>query len=66
MLASGIDISTIAIWLGHEAIQTTHRYVVADMKKKEAAISKIHPNWGNAPFERYKADPKALRFLRTL
>jgi site-specific recombinase XerD len=66
MLASGIDISTIAIWLGHEVIQTTHRYVVADMKKKEAAISKVHPNWGNAPFERYKADPKALRFLRTL
>jgi len=35
MLSSGIDISTVAIWLGHESIQTTHRYVVVDMKMKE-------------------------------
>lgn len=29
LLQSGIDISTIAIWLGHESIETTHQYMVA-------------------------------------
>ena len=38
MLTAGIDISTTAIWLGHEGVQTTHRYMIADMKIKEDAI----------------------------
>lgn len=42
MLDSGVDLSTIAIWLGHESVQTTHRYMVADMARKEAALSKVH------------------------
>jgi len=66
MLASGIDISTIAIWLGHESIQTTHRYMVADMKLKEDAISKIHPDWSGLSKGRYSADPKTLAFLLSL
>jgi hypothetical protein len=66
MLAAGIDISTIAIWLGHEGIQTTHRYMIADMKIKEDAISRIHQDWGDAVKGRYRADPKTLAFLRSL
>jgi site-specific recombinase XerD len=66
MLASGIDISTIAIWLGHEGIQTTHRYMVADMKLKEDAIAKVHTDWDNAKKGRYKADPKVIKFLTSL
>lgn len=42
MLDSGVDLSTIAIWLGHEGVQTTHRYMVADMARKEVALSKVH------------------------
>lgn len=34
MLQSGVDISTIAIWLGHESIITTHKYMEADMEMK--------------------------------
>jgi len=66
MLASGIDISTIAIWLGHENIQTTHRYMVTDMKLKEDAIAKIHPDWNGASDGRYSPDPKTLAFLLSL
>ena len=42
MLESDVDISTIAMWLGHESIQTTHRYMVADMRRKEDALRKVH------------------------
>jgi len=66
MLAAGIDISTIAIWLGHEGVQTTHRYMIADMKIKEDAISRVHPDWGNTAKGKYRADPKTLAFLRSL
>lgn len=34
LLVSGVDISTIAIWLGHSSIETTHKYMVPDMKLK--------------------------------
>ena len=66
MLACGIDISTIAIWLGHEGIQTTHHYMVADMGMKEAAISKIHHTWDTPHTTRYQATPKTLAFLMSL
>lgn len=66
MLTSGIDISTIAIWLGHEHIQTTHRYMVANMEMKENALSKVCPSWGRSGNNRYKAGPKTLRFLMSL
>ncbi len=42
LLQAGVDISTIALWLGHESIETTHKYMVADMKLKENALKKLH------------------------
>ncbi len=42
MLQSGVDISTIAIWLGHESIITTHKYMEADMEMKRQALEKMH------------------------
>src|SRR5699024_1296404 len=41
LLQAGVDISTIAIWLGHESIETTHKYMVADIKMKRQAIEKL-------------------------
>ena len=38
MLAAGVDIASVAIWLGHEHVNTTHRYVVTDMRIKEEAL----------------------------
>jgi len=66
MLAAGVDIATIAIWLGHESIQTTHRYMVSDMKLKEEAIEKARLDWGAGRQARYKAGAEVLRFLESL
>lgn len=41
MLQSGVDISTIAIWLGHESIITTHKYMEADMEMKRRTLEKM-------------------------
>jgi site-specific recombinase XerD len=35
LLQSGVDISVIALWLGHESPTTTHMYVEADLAMKE-------------------------------
>ncbi len=40
-LQSGVDISVIALWLGHESPTTTHIYVEADLAMKEKAIAKL-------------------------
>lgn len=40
LLQAGIDISTIAIWLDHNSIETTHTYMVADLEIKRKAIEK--------------------------
>jgi site-specific recombinase XerD len=42
MLQSGVDISTIAIWLGHESIITTHKYMEADMEMKRKTLEKMN------------------------
>ncbi|MEG0359833.1 MAG: tyrosine-type recombinase/integrase, partial [Anaerorhabdus sp.] len=41
LLQSGVDISTIAIWLGHSSIETTHKYMVADIELKRKAMESM-------------------------
>ena len=41
LLQSGVDITVIALWLGHESIQTTHGYVAADLTTKEQMLAKM-------------------------
>lgn len=64
LLASGVDISTIAIWLGHASIETTHKNMVADMEMKRKAMEKA----GTAGNDSYKYKPSTdlLRFLNSL
>ena len=38
LLQSGVDITVIALWLGHENIVTTHQYIEADLAMKEAEL----------------------------
>ena len=41
MIQSGVGIETVAMVLGHERIETTHKYVVSDIEMKKAAMEKI-------------------------
>lgn len=64
LLQSGVDITVIAIWLGHEGTETTHLYVEANLAMKEQALSRIE-EMPNLPL-RYRADDELLRFLEEL
>ena len=41
LLQSGVDITVIALWLGHEDTATTHLYVEADLEMKKAALRRV-------------------------
>jgi integrase len=43
LLHHGVDRSVIALWLGHESVETTQIYLHADMRLKRKALSKISP-----------------------
>jgi len=64
LLQSGVDPSVIALWLGHESVETTHGYVEADLTMMENAMGKLTPA-GFAP-ARFKASDDLLAFLATL
>jgi integrase/recombinase XerD len=64
LLQSGVDISVIALWLGHESIQTTHVYVEADLATKQRALEKLEPLGTNA--RRFKPRDEVLAFLSSL
>jgi site-specific recombinase XerD len=64
LLNSGVDISTIALWLGHESIETTHIYLESDLDTKEHALSKLAPAGAEIP--RFKATDEVLAFLASL
>ena len=61
--AKGVDIATIALWLGHESTQTTHIYEHADPALKEQAIARTAP-LGAKP-GRYRPATRSLHSLRT-
>ena len=64
LLQSGVDIATIALWLGHESIETTHMYLQADLAMKEKALAKLDPLEGE--WKRFQADDALLTFLTSL
>jgi integrase/recombinase XerD len=64
LLQSGVDISVIALWLGHESPTTTHQYVEADLAMKEQALARLQEP--DATLRRYKAPDSLLEFLKTL
>jgi integrase/recombinase XerD len=63
-LQSGVDLAVIALWLGHEHLDTTHIYLEADLATKERALDKLTPVGGTVP--RFKAKDEILAFLSTL
>jgi len=64
LLQAGVDITVIALWLGHESIETTHIYLEADLTLKERALEKVAPVQGAV--KRFKADDTLLAFLAKL
>ena len=64
LLQSGVDISVIALWLGHESPMTTHMYVEADLAMKEKALAKIQEPASQTP--RYHAPDALTEFLKAL
>jgi integrase/recombinase XerD len=65
LLQAGVDITVIALWLGHESPTTTHIYLEADMAMKEAALSRLQPTGAEGKL-RYKAPDDLLQFLKSL
>ena len=64
LLQAGIDISVIAMWLGHESPTTTHLYVEADLEMKRLALESVSP--AKAGANRYKVPDRLLAFLDAL
>ncbi len=64
LLQAGVDITVIALWLGHESPVTTHAYIEADLAMKERALDAIAPS--GVPRNRYRASDALLKFLEDL
>lgn len=64
LLQSGVDIATIALWLGHESIETTHVYLETDLALKEKALAKLDPV--QTDWVQFKPDDPLLEFLTGL
>ena len=64
LLESGVDLAVIALWLGHESIETTNVYLHSNLAMKERALEKLAP--AGAAFRRFKADDTVLAFLDSL
>jgi site-specific recombinase XerD len=64
LLQAGVDISVIALWLGHESPVTTHQYVEADLTMKERALAKLHEP--DVKLLRYRAPDSLIDFLKAL
>lgn len=64
LLQSGVDITVIALWLGHEDTATTHRYIEADLALKQAALDRLEDP-GSTPTT-FAASDQLLAFLDEL
>ena len=64
LLQSGVPFNVIALWLGHESTNTTHRYVEADLTMKEKALARIEAPRTKMP--RFRAPDLLMQFLQTL
>jgi site-specific recombinase XerD len=64
LLQAGVDRSVIALWLGHERLETTQIYLEATIAIKERALAKTSPLTGRPG--RYKPGDRLLKFLSSL
>jgi site-specific recombinase XerD len=64
LLQAGVDRAVIALWLGHESVETTQIYLDANLALKEAIMAKTTLPEGTPGH--YRADDELLAFLKTL
>jgi len=64
LLLAGVDITVIALWLGHESLTSTQEYLHASMQQKQAAIEKTAPPGSRQ--KRYQPPDPLLEFLENL
>jgi site-specific recombinase XerD len=64
LLQHGVDRSVIALWLGHESMETTQMYLHANLELKEKALARTQPFKGR--LRRYRPPDQLLTFLQSL
>lgn len=64
LLRRGVDLTVIALWLGHESTETTQIYLHADMRLKEQALA--HATSAGVTPDRYRPQDDLLLFLESL
>jgi integrase/recombinase XerD len=64
LLRHGVDLSVIALWLGHECVETTQTYLHADMEIKEKALARTKSS--GAKLRRFRPTDPLLAFLESL
>ena len=64
LLQAGVDRALIALWLGHESVETTQVYLDADLALKEKVLAKTTPIKGKRGC--YRPDDDLLGFLKNL
>lgn len=64
LLQAGVDRAVIALWLGHESVETTQIYLEANLKMKEEILAKTIPVEGKPG--RYRPDDQLMAFLKSL
>lgn len=64
LLQSGVERSVIALWLGHESVETTQIYLEATLAMKEQALAKTSPHQGKPG--RFRPGDQLLAFLNGL
>ncbi len=66
LLKSGVDLITIANWLGHSSVNTTNKYAVMDLEMKREALARAKPIDSRAGKPSWRKDPDILAWLESL
>jgi site-specific recombinase XerD len=64
LLQVGVDPINIALWMGHESLQTTQMYLDANLELKEKILAKVEPR--DSKPGRYRPEGKLATFLKAL
>jgi site-specific recombinase XerD len=67
LLRSGVDLSTIAHWLGHVSVNTTSKYLSVDLEAKREALAKAKPLLkGCRRAGKWRQEPNLIAWLAAL